>query len=112
MRPSRTEPSGPEIIALRRMTRVECLPGHVAGHRRRARPHRLLLVAETLWDAGGLVSLVFFCFCPNLLAHAPLITPDLTLSCFCRADRLAVVDPGERIPASRQFVCTPAWPWG
>jgi 4-amino-4-deoxy-L-arabinose transferase-like glycosyltransferase len=33
-------------------------------------------------DAGGLVSLVFFCFCPNLLAHAPLITPDLTLSCF------------------------------
>jgi hypothetical protein len=33
-------------------------------------------------DAGGLVSLVFFCFCPNLLALAPLITPDLTLSCF------------------------------
>ena len=33
-------------------------------------------------DAGGLVSLVFFCFCPNLLAHAALITPDLTLSCF------------------------------
>ena len=33
-------------------------------------------------DAGGLVSLVFFCFCPNILAHAPLITPDLTLSCF------------------------------
>jgi len=33
-------------------------------------------------SAGGLVSLVFFCFCPNLLAHAPLITPDLTLSCF------------------------------
>jgi len=33
-------------------------------------------------DAGGLVSLVFFCFCPNLLAHAPLITPDVTLCCF------------------------------
>lgn len=33
-------------------------------------------------DAGGVVSLTFFCFCPNLLAHAPLITPDLTLSCF------------------------------
>jgi hypothetical protein len=33
-------------------------------------------------DAGGLVSLVFFCFCPNLLAHAPLLTPDVTLSCF------------------------------
>jgi hypothetical protein len=33
-------------------------------------------------DAGGLVSLGFFCFCPNLLAHAPLITPDVTLSCF------------------------------
>lgn len=33
-------------------------------------------------DAGGFVSLAFFCFCPNLLAHAPLITPDLTLSCF------------------------------
>ena len=39
--------------------------------------------SQTLYgDAGGLVSLVFFCFCPNLLAHAPLITPDLTLSCF------------------------------
>ena len=25
---------------------------------------------------------MLFCFCPNLLAHAPLITPDLTLSCF------------------------------
>ena len=33
-------------------------------------------------DAGGMVSLVFFCFCPNLLAHAPLMTPDITLSCF------------------------------
>jgi hypothetical protein len=33
-------------------------------------------------DAGGLLSLVCFCFCPNLLAHAPLITPDLMLSCF------------------------------
>jgi 4-amino-4-deoxy-L-arabinose transferase-like glycosyltransferase len=33
-------------------------------------------------DAGGLVSLVFYCFCPNLLAHAPLMTPDVTLSCF------------------------------
>jgi hypothetical protein len=33
-------------------------------------------------DAGGLLSLACFCFCPNLLAHAPLITPDLTLSCF------------------------------
>jgi len=33
-------------------------------------------------DAGGLLSLVFFCFSPNILAHAPLITPDLTLSCF------------------------------
>jgi hypothetical protein len=39
--------------------------------------------SQTLYgDAGGLVSLTFFCFCPNLLAHAPLITPDLTLSCF------------------------------
>ncbi len=33
-------------------------------------------------DAGGIVSLALFCFCPNLLAHAPLITPDMTLSCF------------------------------
>ena len=33
-------------------------------------------------DAGGVLSLVLFCFCPNLLAHAPLITPDMTLSCF------------------------------
>src|SRR5262249_23457093 len=33
-------------------------------------------------DAGGLVSLAFFCFCPNLLAHAPLMTPDIMFSCF------------------------------
>ena len=33
-------------------------------------------------DAGGILSLVFFCFSPNLLAHAPLLTPDVTLSCF------------------------------
>jgi hypothetical protein len=33
-------------------------------------------------NAGGLVSLAFFCFCPNLLAHAPLVTPDVTFSCF------------------------------
>jgi hypothetical protein len=33
-------------------------------------------------DFGGLLSLTFFCFCPNILAHAPLITPDLMFSCF------------------------------
>jgi hypothetical protein len=33
-------------------------------------------------NAGGMVSLAFFCFCPNLLAHAPLVTPDITFSCF------------------------------
>jgi hypothetical protein len=33
-------------------------------------------------DAGGLVSSVLFCFCPNLLAHAPLVTPDVMLTCF------------------------------
>lgn len=31
---------------------------------------------------GGLISLTLFCFCPNVLAHAPLITPDIMLSCF------------------------------
>jgi len=53
----------------------------------------------------------FFVFVPNLLAHAPAdhARPDVEL--FCRADRLAVVDPGEesRRPA---ICCTPAWPWG
>ncbi len=33
-------------------------------------------------NVGGVISLTFFCFCPNLLAHSPLITPDITLSCF------------------------------
>jgi len=33
-------------------------------------------------NTGGILSLVIFCFCPNLLAHAPLMTPDITLSCF------------------------------
>jgi len=31
---------------------------------------------------GGLVSLGCFCFCPNLLAHSGLMTPDITLACF------------------------------
>lgn len=33
-------------------------------------------------DAGGLLSLILFCFCPDILAHAPLLTPDITFSCF------------------------------
>jgi len=32
--------------------------------------------------SGGLVSLTIYSFCPNILAHALLITPDITLSCF------------------------------
>ena len=36
-------------------------------------------------DTGGILSLLFFCFCPNFLAHAPLMTPDLTLSCLAVA---------------------------
>jgi 4-amino-4-deoxy-L-arabinose transferase-like glycosyltransferase len=37
---------------------------------------------ELYGDFGGVVSLVAFCFCPNFLAHAPLVTPDVMLSCF------------------------------
>ena len=33
-------------------------------------------------DLGGLLSLTVFCLCPNFLAHSPLITPDVMLSCF------------------------------
>ena len=33
-------------------------------------------------DLGGLFSLAFFCFCPNVLANAPLVTPDVTFGCF------------------------------
>ena len=33
-------------------------------------------------DVGGLLSLTLFCFCPNILAHAPLLTPDMMFSCF------------------------------
>ena len=32
--------------------------------------------------SGGLMSLTVYCFCPNILAHAPLITPDMTFSFF------------------------------
>ena len=51
-------------------------------------------------DVGGLLSLMLFCFCPNILAHAALITPDMTFSCFAvlsayRLWRLARV-PGRR----------------
>jgi len=37
---------------------------------------------ELYGASGGLISLILYCFCPNILAHAPLITPDMTLSCF------------------------------
>jgi hypothetical protein len=58
-------------------------------------------------DAGGMVSLVFFCFCPNLLAHAPLMTPDVTLSCFVvltawRLWRLA------KVPGTGNLLCAGA----
>lgn len=33
-------------------------------------------------DAGGLLSLTIYCFCPNFLGHAALVTPDAMLSCF------------------------------
>jgi hypothetical protein len=37
---------------------------------------------ELYGPSGGLISLALYCFCPNILAHAPLITPDMTFSCF------------------------------
>ena len=37
---------------------------------------------ELYGDRGALLSLTLFCFCPNILAHAALITPDVTFSCF------------------------------
>ncbi len=33
------------------------------------------------WN-GGVLALVFFAFCPNMLAHGSLITPDITLTAF------------------------------
>jgi hypothetical protein len=43
---------------------------------------------------GGIVAMAFYCFDPNVIAHARLITPDLTLACFAilalyRLSRLA-----------------------
>ena len=37
---------------------------------------------ELYGACAGLLSLTVYCFCPNILANAPLITPDMTLSCF------------------------------
>jgi hypothetical protein len=52
-------------------------------------PFALLLgILVAVWsrqlygDFGGLLSLTLFCFCPNILAHAALITPDMMFSCF------------------------------
>jgi len=52
-------------------------------------PFALLLgILVAVWsrqlygDLGGLLSLTLFCFCPNILAHAALITPDMMFSCF------------------------------
>ena len=70
-------------------------------------PFALLLgILVAVWsrqlygDFGGLLSLTLFCFCPNILAHAALITPDMTFSCFAvlsahRLWRLAKA-PGHR----------------
>ena len=55
-------------------------------------------------DFGALLSLTLFCFCPNILAHAPLLTPDMMFSCFAvlsahRLWRLA------RAPGRRNLLC-------
>lgn len=37
--------------------------------------------SRSLWgDAGGLLSLALYAFCPNFLAHAPLATSDVTMT--------------------------------
>jgi len=37
--------------------------------------------SRRLWgDAGGLLSLALYCFCPNFLAHAPLATSDVAMA--------------------------------
>ena len=39
--------------------------------------------SAALWgNAGGLLSLALYVFCPNVLAHARLATPDLPVTCF------------------------------
>jgi len=74
---------GQKIIALRRDDLV------LNACRFTLLPFGLLLgLAVFNWSrelygiSGGLMSLTVYCFCPNILAHAPLITPDITLSCF------------------------------
>ena len=50
-------------------------------------------------DAGGLISLTLYCFSPNLLGHAALVTPDVMLSCFA-------IFTAERL---WRFAKTPSW---
>jgi 4-amino-4-deoxy-L-arabinose transferase-like glycosyltransferase len=40
------------------------------------------LAAQLYGVAGGLIALTLFAFCPNMLAHGSLITPDMTLTVF------------------------------
>ena len=62
---------------------------HIAAARRAMLPVAVLLgVAVYLWSrslmgpAAGLLSLALYATSPNMIAHARLITPDVTLSCF------------------------------
>jgi 4-amino-4-deoxy-L-arabinose transferase-like glycosyltransferase len=62
---------------------------HLPAARRAMLPLALLLgLGVYLWSrslmgrAAGLLSLVLYTFSPNMIAHARLITPDVTLTCF------------------------------
>ncbi len=61
--------------------------------------------AKTLYGrAAGLAALTLTAFSPNLLAHAPLITPDVTLTCTVFASAFAMWAYGRRPSATSALV--------
>jgi len=41
-----------------------------------------LWASRLFGKAGGLMALILYCFCPNILAHAGIATSDMTAACF------------------------------
>lgn len=70
--------NGPRTICLFTLSRWSCLPISVAGG------VFCFLWSRELWgcNSAGFVSLAMWCFSPNVLAHAPLITPDCAAASF------------------------------
>lgn len=72
--------NGPHSVWLMALARYICIPFSLLG------ALVCYLWAKALFGEGaGLISLCLWCFCPNILGHGCLITPDVAAASLCAA---------------------------